>query len=112
MKTVKCMNTVKCESAIEAFGYSLAITSVLSVILVIIKEKNEAVMAIMKAVTPHHWITHGVIVVGLFVVLGLILTRLMPARSTVPDFNRAACSILATTVISGMALAGFFLFGG
>lgn len=104
------MNTRKSGNAIEAFAYSLALTNLLSVVLVIAKEKSEAVMAMMKSMTGHHWITHGLIVVTLFMLLGLVLTTRMPERSEAPDFNRAAVAILATTFISGLLLAAFYLF--
>ena len=46
----------------RSFGLSFAITSVVSALLVIIKESSEeGVLAAMKAVTGHHWITHGLI---------------------------------------------------
>lgn len=106
------MHTVKDGNAIAAFGYSLALTSVLSVILVIVKEKSEAVMAVMKAMTGHHWITHGLIVLALFTVIGLVLTKFMPARPAAPDFNSTAAAILAATVVSGLALAAFYVLGG
>ena len=106
------MNTRKSGNAVEAFAYSLALANLLSVVLVIVKEKNDAVMALMKSVTPHHWITHGLIVVMLFAVLGLVLGAVMPQRADGPNYNRAAVAILATTVISGLVLAGFYLFWG
>lgn len=106
------MNTRKSGNAVEAFAYSLAVTILLSVVLVIIKEKNEAVMAMMKSMTGHHWITHGLIVVTLFALLGLVLATFMPERSEASDFNRAAAAILIATFISGLTLAAFYLFWG
>lgn len=60
-----------------SFGLSLGITSVLSALLVILKETNEqTVLAWMKAATGHHWITHGLLDVLAFVILGFVLGRL------------------------------------
>jgi branched-subunit amino acid permease len=96
---------------IRGFGYSAAIISVLSALLVILKEKNGAVMSAMQAATGHHWITHGSVVVVLFVVLGLSLSRMGRHDPEAPAFNGVAILILISTVISGLILAGFFLLG-
>ena len=42
----------------KSFGVSFAITSVLSALLVVLKESNEeTVLAWMKSATRHHWTT-------------------------------------------------------
>ena len=60
----------------RSFGLSFAITSLFSVLLLILKETNQnTVMAWMKAATTHHWITHTLLDVIIFVVLGLVLAK-------------------------------------
>ncbi|BDB29330.1 hypothetical protein Tamer19_75130 [Cupriavidus sp. TA19] len=62
-----------------SFGLSLGITSVLSALLVILKETNEqTVLAWMKAATGHYWITHSLLDVLAFVILGLALLQRHP----------------------------------
>src|SRR6185436_9949108 len=90
---------------ISAFGWSAALVSVLSALLVVLKEKNEGVLTWMKAATGHHWITHGVIVVAAFAVIGFALSML--SRPT--PLNRIVAAILAATVVSGLILVGFFV---
>ena len=60
----------------RSFGLSFAITCLFSVVLLILKETNpNTVMAWMKAATTHHWITHTLLDVIVFFVLGLIFAR-------------------------------------
>ncbi len=42
-----------------------------------IKEENPAIRAFMKQLLYHHWITHGVAVLLVFLVLGFILSRII-----------------------------------
>lgn len=91
-----------------AFGLSFAITSVLSALLVILKESNQAtVLAWMKAATGHHWVTHGLLDVIVFVVLGVLLAKVGGGvRMTA---NALSATIVGATVLSGLIIAGFFL---
>ncbi|MGH8354055.1 MAG: hypothetical protein ACRERY_11110 [Pseudomonas sp.] len=106
------MKTLRDGRYVPSFGWSLAVVSVLSALLVILKEKNEAVMALMKGATTHHWITQGLAVLVLFVVLGLVLARISADDAAkASDFNSLALAIVGSTIISGLILAGFFLPG-
>ncbi len=89
------------------FGMSLAVTCVLNAIILVIKEKNDAVMGAMKAAMGHHWTTHGVIVIVCFFVLGFIFsaTRL----ETKFDSHRMLKYIIWGVIISGLITAGFFM---
>lgn len=106
------MKTQKDYNYVRSFGWSLAVASVLSALLVILKEKSDAVMALMKGATTHHWITHGMVVLFLFVVLGLMLARIASTDTAeTSDFTSIAVAIVVSTIISGLILAGFFLLG-
>ena len=60
----------------RSFGLSFAITCLFSVVLLILKETNpNTIMAWMKAATTHHWITHTLLDVIIFVVLGFDLRQ-------------------------------------
>jgi NRPS condensation-like uncharacterized protein len=88
-----------------AFGISYAVTALFNVLLVILKESFPSVHDAMAAITGHHWVTHGLADIVVFVVLGLIFMRTsvakMPATSLVNY-------IIASTVVSGLILVGFF----
>ena len=88
-----------------SFGLALAITVVFSALLVVIKESSEnTVMALMKQATGHHWITHTIIDLIVFVVLGFLLTKVQISP------KRLSWIIVGATVVGGVIIAGFYLF--
>lgn len=57
-----------------AFGVSLGGTSVFSAFLVILKETHQdSVLALMRAATGHHWVTHGLLDLLVFILIGVAL---------------------------------------
>jgi hypothetical protein len=98
-------------NATVAFGLSLAITSVASALLVIAKEKGPpAVMAAMKSATGHHWATHSLAALVLFLALGFALMSPNGGRGV-----RLSPSALVKTLVLGVAIGtavigGFYLF--
>jgi lipoprotein signal peptidase len=94
----------------RSFGLSFAITSILSALIVILKESNEeSVLAWMKAATGHHWVTHGVINVVLFVVLGWALSKLSDGQGVKISVNGLVGCIVGAVLISGLLIAGFYI---
>jgi hypothetical protein len=103
------METIEIGKYTKSFGLSYAITSVISALLVILKETNEeTVLAWMKTATPHHWITHGIINIILFVALGLVLSMPNSGQGLKISVNALIGNIVASTLISGLLIAGFF----
>jgi uncharacterized membrane protein SirB2 len=94
----------------RSFGLSFAITSVISALLVILKELNEeSILAWMKAATGHHWVTHGVVNLIVFIVLGWALSRPNRGQGVKISANVLAMSIVGAVVISGLLIMGFYL---
>jgi hypothetical protein len=89
----------------SGFGISYAITSVLSALLVVWKESSEAVHDGLAAITGHHWVTHGLLDVIVFLALGFILSR----RSIAMTGNALVTTIVGATVVSGLIIAGYFI---
>ncbi len=89
----------------SGFGVSYAITSILNALLVIWKESSEAVHDALAAVTGHHWVTHGLLVVIVFLVLGFVLSR----RGISMSGNALVITIVGATVVSGLIVAGYFI---
>ncbi|HQN57749.1 MAG TPA: hypothetical protein PLR24_10965 [Saprospiraceae bacterium] len=89
------------------FGLSLVVASFLNAIILIVKEKNTAVMSALKAALGHHWITHGLIVIAVFIILGFIFSNMKL------ESKLNACKIqkyiIWSVIISGVIIAGFFL---
>lgn len=97
----------------SSFGLSFAITSLFSALLVILKETSQqTVLAWMKAVTPHHWITHTLLDLILFLVLGLALAKANNGQGLKISPGRLNSMIVGAFVISGIIIAGFYLFVG
>jgi hypothetical protein len=97
----------------RSFGLSFAITSLFSALLVILKETSEhTVMAWMKAVTPHHWITHTLLDLILFVILGWALAKGNNGQGIKISSDKLNNMIVGAFVISGLIIAGFYLIAG
>lgn len=93
-----------------SFGISLAITSVLSALLVVVKEMSEnTVLALMKRMTIHHWVTHGLFILILFVVIGWILARSNGGQGARMTVNCFISMLVSAVVLSGLIIAGFYL---
>lgn len=92
-----------------SFGLSLGVTSVFSALLVVIKETNEdTVLAWMKSL-GHHWVTHGVLDIIVFVALGIILAGMGEKWRDRP--GQVAAVAIGGIVIGGLIIAGFNLRG-
>ena len=96
----------------RSFGLSLAITSVVSALLVVLKETNQnTVLAFMKKLTGHHWVTHTVFDVVLFVVIGVILARTHGGEGVRMTGTRIITVLVCAVVLSGLIISGFYLIG-
>jgi hypothetical protein len=94
----------------KSFGLAFAITSVVSALLVILKESSEeGVLAAMAAITGHHWVTHGLINLILFVVLGWALSRANKGQGIKISAGGLVSSIVGAVIISGVLISGFYL---
>ena len=90
----------------RAFGIALALASIANSLLVVVKEKSPALQAEMKKLTGHHWITHAIVIVGIFLVSGWIFSKLNGAQGI-----RIATGKLIAALVSGVALAGLIILG-
>jgi len=93
-----------------SFGASLAITSILSALLVVVKELNEnSVLAWMKGLTSHHWITHGLFMVIAFFAIGWGLAKMNNGQGLKMTSDRLIIMIVSGVVIGGLIISGFYL---
>jgi hypothetical protein len=107
------MKNIEIGKYARSFGLSFAITCLFSVILLILKETNEhTVMAWMKSATPHHWITHTLLDLIVFVVLGVVLAKMNDGQGIKISPDRLNGFIVVAFVISGILIAGFYLIVG
>jgi hypothetical protein len=97
----------------RSFGLSFAITSLFSALLVVLKETNQqTILAWMKAASPHHWITHALLDLIIFVVLGVVLAKANDGLGIKISADKLNTYIVGSFVIGGLIIAGFFLIFG
>lgn len=89
------------------FGLSAAVMSILNTLLVIFKEMTPPFKAGMASAMGHHWTTHGVAVLGLYLVLGFVLAGAVKPESWGAD--KLGKTILWSVIIGAVALAAFYL---
>jgi len=94
-----------------SFGLSLALASVANGLLVVAKEKIPAVMAGMQRLTGHHWVSHSVIVLGLFAVLGWLFARMNGGQGVRLTVNRLIVALVSGVVIGSFTIFVFYLVG-
>ena len=88
------------------FGVAAAAAIVFSTLLAVAKEFSPALKAAMKAASGHHWITHGVVVLALFLILGWLLSKTNLRMSG----KRLAWELVLATLLGGLGLVILFLF--
>ncbi len=101
-------SAVTAESAAVGYGLSAAITVVFNVVLAFIKDSWPALNSFMASLTGHHWRTHGLADVILFILLGWFFTSrgVQGGRLT----TNSAVTVGGAAVIASAALGLWFLF--
>jgi hypothetical protein len=87
------------------FGVSFLITSIFNGLLVVAKESYPPLMNWMKSLSGHHWITHGIFDIVLFIVLGYALSKTDLDKKI--DANKISGIVIAGTVLGGLIIVGF-----
>ena len=94
-----------------SFGLSLALASVTNGLLVVAKEKIPAVMAGMQKLTGHHWVSHSIIVLGLFAFFGWLFAQANGGQGIKMTVNRLIGTLVAGVAAGGLIILGFYLIG-
>jgi hypothetical protein len=90
-----------------AFGAATAVTVLFNVVLAFVKDAYSPLNSFMAHLTGHHWITHGLADVVVFVALGWLFTaRGIPASGLTQGL---AAALGFAAVIAGVALGGWFI---
>jgi hypothetical protein len=93
--------------ASAAFGLSAAITVLFNTLLAWVKDAYDPLNTAMAHLTGHHWITHGLTDILVFVVLGVIFMNTGTADAVRPQ--RLVVRLAAAVVIAGAGLAAWFV---
>jgi hypothetical protein len=94
-----------------SFGLTLALASVINGLLVVAKEKIPAVLSEMQKLTGHHWVTHSVIILGLFAFFGWLFAQFNGGQGIRLTVNRLIGILVAGVATGGMIIVGFYLIG-
>jgi hypothetical protein len=95
------------EKHTAGFGLSFVITSLLATLLLIFKETYEPLKNAMKAATGHHWITHGVLTILIFLFLGPLFSKMN--LENILDNKKVLRYILGTIILCTLVIGGFYL---
>ncbi|HTZ39116.1 MAG TPA: hypothetical protein VMB77_03080 [Syntrophales bacterium] len=101
------MTSTALDKTTIGFGLSAAVMSILNALLVIFKELTPPFKAGMASAMGHHWTTHGVMVIVLFILLGFVFSGMAKPESWNAD--RLGKTILWSVIVGGGALAAFYL---
>jgi len=94
-----------------SFGLSLALASVVNGLLVVAKEKSPAVQAAMQKLTGNHWVSHGLIVLGVFALLGWLFARANGGDGIKLTANRLIGTLVSGVAAGSLIILGFYLIG-
>lgn len=93
--------------ASSAFALAAIVTVLFNTGLAWVKDAYDPLNTWMAHLTGHHWITHGLFDIALFVILGVIFTGVGAGKQTKAD--SLAVGLVAAVVVSGLGLAAWFL---
>jgi hypothetical protein len=88
------------------FGVSYLVASIFNALLIIAKETYAPLKDWMKSLFGHHWTTHGIFVIVLFVVLGYLFSKTNLVRKV--DADNTSGMVIAGTLLGGLIIVGFF----
>lgn len=91
------------------YGWAVAITILFTSLLVVVKEMSKGLKDGLASMLGHHWTTHGVVTIILFVVLGVLLSRMRTEENGGMDGWKLTAVIVAGTVLGGLIITGFYL---
>jgi hypothetical protein len=98
----------KLSSASAGFGMAAAITILFSTVLACVKDAYKPLNSFMNSVAWHNWITHGLVDVILFILLGMIFSKSGLAERIAP--SRLVSFLACGTILAGLGLFAWYVF--
>ena len=103
----EALGEASAEAKAAAYALSASITVIFNVLLAFIKDSYPPLNSFMASLTGHHWRTHGLADVILFLVLGWIfVSRGIPAKGLT---NNSVVTLAGSVIVAGAALGLWFL---
>ncbi|MDR3640651.1 MAG: hypothetical protein P4L39_04960 [Humidesulfovibrio sp.] len=106
------MSTSTLNAQTRGFGLSVAITSIVSALLVLAKEANPGLVTFMKDLTVHHWVTHAIFDVIVFVAVGFLLAKSNNGQGPAIGDEKLIQIIVGGFLLGCVIIAGFYLITG
>lgn len=90
-------------------GYCLsaAVVSIASSVLVVVKDTTPPLKIWMASLFGHHWTTHGVFVVIVFLLLGFLFSKMNWVQKLSEE--KVTSSLLWSAIIGTVIVTGFYL---
>jgi hypothetical protein len=88
------------------FGMAAVIAIIFNTLLVWCKESYPGLLSWMKWVTPHHWISHGLMTIIVFLLLGVIFSR----TNMKLKMSSFLWIIFISTIVSTLGIVIWFIF--
>lgn len=101
--------TQSTEMSPSTAGFTLAaiVAIIFNTVLTIIKEEYHPLNVYMKSLTGHHWITHGIAVVAVFLLFGFLFSRMGSVKRM--RASTLTTILVVTVVVFGLGIFGYFL---
>jgi hypothetical protein len=94
--------------ATSSFALAAAITVLFNTVLAWLKDAYAPLNNFMKSLTGHHWTTHGLADVLVFLALGFIFQKTRVAEKMDPD--RLISILVGAVVVAGLGLGLWYVF--
>ena len=65
----------------------------------------------MQKLTGHHWVSHSVIILGLFVICGWLFAQANGGQGIKLTANRLIGTFVAGVAMGGLIIVGYYLIG-
>ena len=90
-----------------AYGIAAAVAVLFNTLLAWVKDTYDPLNTAMAKTPGHHWTTHGVAVVLVFLIVGFMLSR--SSADWIKSRYGAVYMLCGAVVLAGLGLAGWFL---
>lgn len=103
-------STQKLDPVSAAFALSASVTFIFNTLLAWVKDSVPALNSFMASLTGHHWTTHSLFDLIVFIGLGFVFLKTGTAERI--DSMTLVRVVVGSAVVGGLGLLGWFLFAG
>jgi len=105
-RVAKSERAVGLSHTASAYAIAAAVAILFNTLLAWMKDSYESLNTAMAHTLGHHWTTHGVAVVLVFLIVGFLLSR---REGDGLSGNAAIYTLVVSVVLAGLGLFGWFL---